>query len=917
MKINLIVLLLASCLLISCKQKTNPYVIGISQCSDDEWRRKMNTEMQHEAVLHQNVALDIKSVVDDTEKQIKDIREFIDRKVDLLIVSPNKAAPVTPIIEEAYAAGIPVVLVDRKILSDKYTAFIGADNYQIGKEVGIYVAKLLEGKGNVVEIRGLEGSTPALERHQGFLSIVRNYPEIKIVYDTDGAWLKEIAESRMEEAFANCQEIDLVFAQNDRMAMGAYNAAIRQQKADHIYFLGIDALPGQDGGIEQVLENKLEATFIYPTGGDKIIQLALNILQGVPFQKNNLLYTAVVDKTNAQILKLQSDEIVEQENKINFLNDRVNTYLSQYTTQRYLFWGAVFVVIFFIVFLSFLIFAYSSKNKLYKELENRNNEINEQKNLLEQQRDQLILLSKQLEEATHAKLVFFTNISHEFRTPLTLISGPVSSLLSDKSINVEQRRLLSLAKKNIGVLLKLIDQIIDFRKYENGKLTLDLGRYDLRQQFIEWNESFLETAKKKQLDFEFLVQQELDFWMTVDMEKMERIYFNLLSNALKFTSDKGKIAVSLNKIRQDNMDFAEIRVSNSGKGISDKDIKHIFDRFYQVDSHMAGSGIGLALVKALVELHNGQIRVDSGQDGWTTFSVTIPFAQDLFSEENIVSPVIQTDVAAEENILHFDQPEIFDESRQENKKMILVIDDNPDIRSYIRSVLSGQYTVLEANDGEEGLKKAIKNIPDIIVSDVMMPKLDGVELCLRLKEELSTSHIPVILLTACSLDEQRIVGYQSGADDYIAKPFNSDVLEIRIRNLIENRKRLKDHFQKKLFAEESKDAFNEVDKTFLNKLREFIDENLADSNFNVEDLGQNMGLSRTQLYRKVKSLTNYSPNELLRIIRLNKARHLLSTTELTISEVTYDVGFTSPSYFTKCFREFFHENPTEYLKRIR
>jgi len=911
-------LLTVFCLFISCKPTTKELVIGVSQCSDDEWRTKMNTEMQHEAVLHQGIVLDIKTVVDDTEKQIRDIQEFIDKKVDLIIVSPNKAAPITPIIEKAYSAGIPIVLVDRKISSESYTAFIGADNYQIGIEVGNYIAKLLNGKGNIAEIRGLDGSTSATERHQGFLDAIHNYQGIELVYNADGAWLKDVAENKMEEALLLHPYIDLVFAHNDRMAMGAYNIANQQNKSNDIYFIGIDALPGNNGGITHVLESKLEATFIYPTSGDEIIQLALNILQDKPYQKNNPLYTNVVDKTNARVLKLQTDVIIEQESKINLLNDRVDTYMSQYTTQRYLLLSAVTIVVLFIIFFILLFRAYNSKNRLNIELKNRNDEINVQKDLLEQQRDQLINLSKQLEEATHAKLVFFTNISHEFRTPLTLIAGPVSSLLSDKTINVEQRRLLSLVQKNIGVLMKLIDQIIDFRKYENGKLVLDLSQSDLKSQFIEWNESFSEIAKKRHLSFEFQVLSDADFSMVVDVAKIERIYFNLLSNAFKFTPEKGHISVSLEKISSSNVNHAVIRVSNSGKGISEEDIKHIFDRFYQVDSHMAGSGIGLALTKAMVELHEGQIQVNSEPNGLTSFTVTIPF---LYNENQQESLVIENSgVAITEHLsdVSSSQQTIFDEDKDEDKCVVLVVDDNPDIRSYVKIVLqNSQYTIIEASDGEEGFRKAVKYIPDIIISDVMMPKLDGIELCQKLKKELSTSHIPIILLTACSLDEQRIIGFKSGADDYIAKPFNSEMLEVRVNNLIESRKHLKELLQENLLSGEPKAEVNDIDKSFLGRLKELIEKNLSNSDLSVEDLGQSVGLSRAQLYRKVKSLTNYSPNELLRIMRLKKAHQILSTTETSISEVAYEVGFTSPAYFTKCFREYYNESPSDYLKRIR
>jgi len=283
----------------------------------------MNLEMQHEAMFYDNVHLEIKTVTDNTEQQIADIEDFIRKKADILIVAPNQASPVTPVVEKAYQQGIPVILVDRKIDSDNFTAFIGADNRQIGSEVGNYVAKLLGDKGNIVEIRGLNGSSPDAERHEGFASAIANYPEINILTSADGAWLKNVADEKMTEILRNFQKIDLVFAHNDRMAMGAYNAAARQNRADSILFIGIDALPGSKGGIAQVLNGKLKATFIYPTNGDKIIQLALNILQNKPFEKHNTLYTNVVDESNARVLKLQTDAIIEQDNKIDVLNSQI------------------------------------------------------------------------------------------------------------------------------------------------------------------------------------------------------------------------------------------------------------------------------------------------------------------------------------------------------------------------------------------------------------------------------------------------------------------------------------------------------------------------------------------------------------------------------------------------------------------
>ena len=914
---TLLLLLVISLLhLSSCQSEKKRVVIGISQCSQDEWRSKMNMEMSHEAALHQGVELVFKTSIDNSEQQIKDIEYFINSKVDLLIVSPNTAAPITPILEKAYDMGIPVVLVDRKIWSNKYTAFIGADNFQIGKDVGNYVVDLLKGKGSVLEIRGLDGSTPTLERHQGFYSVISKYKDITYQSPATGSWSQDTSYIKADAILRSNIKVDVVFAHNDRMAVGAYNAAKNLGREKDIAFVGIDALSGKDGGIEQVLKDRLLATFIYPTGGDKIIRLALNILEGKGYSRNTFLNTSVVDKTNVRVIKLQSDEILEQRQQIEFFNNKIGFFVSQYNTQRYILFSSLFIVTLLVGFFIVLYLAYRSKNRLYVELENKNRAINEQKITLEEQRDNLLSLSEQLDEATHAKLNFFTNISHEFRTPLTLISGPLSSLFADSKINVEQKRLIALAQKNVEILLKLVDQIIDFRKYELGKLQLRVQLKNLKDQFVGWNDSFSEIAKKKQINFGFEVLSDCDFLLPYDVEKMESIYFNLLSNALKFTPEKGVISVTLRQDFIEDSSYAIITVANSGKQLSEANIQHLFDRFYQVDPSMAGSGIGLALVKAFVELHGGTISVITTPDGMIKFSFTVPFKPvDKVVEINEVDEkplrqMFQWESSAQMEVSSFgDAP-------NKERDMVLIVDDNADIRAYMRSILDGRFEVIEAKDGVDGFNKAVKYVPNIIVSDVMMPKMDGVELCRQLKQELSTSHIPIILLTACSLDEERIHGFENGANEYISKPFNSSVLEVRIRNLIENNRRLKELFSENLFFSSNADSINDLDKTFIEKLQSKIEDKYSDSALNVEDLGREMGLSRAQLYRKVKAMTNYSPNELLKIFRLKKAHNLLATSELNINEIAYEVGFTAPSYFTKCYKEYYEQSPTDYQKQI-
>ena len=892
-------------ILMSCTQKHTRYRIGVSQCSDDEWRHKMNNEIVREALFYDGVEVEIRTAKDNNRNQIADIKYFIDKKVDLLIVAPNEAAAITPVVEKAYRQGIPVVVIDRKSLSDKYTAFVGADNYEIGKDVGQYILNRLHGKGKVLEITGLEGSTPAMERHKGLTDVLKEEPGIEITASVDGAWLQSVAGEKMDSVFQTNKNIDLVFAQNDRMAIGAYLSARQQQLEKEMLFVGIDALPGKEYGVEQIINGVLDATFIYPTGGDKVVQVAMDILEKRPYERDTKLSTALVDKTNARVMQLQTDHITEQDGKIERLNNQVNEYLSRYSAQTMFLYACLIILLLFAALLAIIVRAYWTKNRM-------NMELSRQKKKLEEQRDQLISLSKQLEEATHAKLVFFTNVSHDFRTPLTLVADPVEQLLEDKTLTPRQQSLLKVVHKNVHILLRLVNQILDFRKYENDKLELVRANMNLRVQLQEWSHSFQTLALKKHIHFVLEVNDDrADYLMAVDAEKMERVYFNLLSNAFKFTPENGTITVTLSTLtKEEGGRYARLVVADTGSGISVQHIRHIFDRFYQIDVNHAGSGIGLALAKAFVELHGGEITVDSVEGKGTVFTVDIPMT---VVEEPSADLVQEPRITQQTVVEELEDMETEEQIPDENKECILIIDDNADVRDYVKSLLKEEYTVIEAPDGRAGLKKAMKYVPDAIICDVMMPVMDGLECCRKLKTELQTSHIPVMLLTACSLDEQRIQGFECGADSYISKPFNSKLLLVRLRNLMDNHKRLKQFFGDKTTL--SKEPVSDVDKGFVDRFRELIEENLADSELSVEDLGSKMGLSRVQLYRKIKALTNYSPNELVRIARLKKAASLLASSEKTISEITYEVGFTSPSYFTKCYKDYFGESPTDFLKR--
>ena len=666
-------------ILMSCTQKHTRYRIGVSQCSDDEWRHKMNNEIVREALFYDGVEVEIRTAKDNNRNQIADIKYFIDKKVDLLIVAPNEAAAITPVVEKAYRQGIPVVVIDRKILSDKYTAFVGADNYEIGKDVGQYILNRLHGKGKVLEITGLEGSTPAMERHKGLTDVLKEEPGIEITASVDGAWLQSVAGEKMDSVFQTNKNIDLVFAQNDRMAIGAYLSARQQQLEKEMLFVGIDALPGKEYGVEQIINGVLDATFIYPTGGDKVVQVAMDILEKRPYERDTKLSTALVDKTNARVMQLQTDHITEQDGKIERLNNQVNEYLSRYSAQTMFLYACLIILLLFAALLAIIVRAYWTKNRM-------NMELSRQKKKLEEQRDQLISLSKQLEEATHAKLVFFTNVSHDFRTPLTLVADPVEQLLEDKALTPRQQSLLKVVHKNVHILLRLVNQILDFRKYENDKLELVRANMNLRVQLQEWSHSFQTLALKKHIHFVLEVNDDrADYLMAVDAEKMERVYFNLLSNEFKFTPENGTITVTLSTLtKEEGGRYARLVVADTGSGISVQHIRHIFDRFYQIDVNHAGSGIGLALAKAFVELHGGEITADSVEGKGTVFTVDIPMT---VVEEPSADLVQEPRITQQTVVEELEDMETEEQIPDENKECILIIDDNADVRDYVKTKL--------------------------------------------------------------------------------------------------------------------------------------------------------------------------------------------------------------------------------------
>ena len=732
-------------LLTACTSNRPKYVIGVSQCSEDIWRNKLNDELKIGTYFHDDVELRFASADDSDEKQIEQIRQFVSDGIDLLIVAPNQVATVSPAIDEVFDKGIPVIVFDRKTNSQKYTAYIGADNFEMGHLMGEYIATKLKGQGRVLEIMGLKGSSPAIERHNGFESALKAYPNITLVASLQGDWTEQSAFDAVKAYKGDLSDIDFVFGQNDRMAIGARKALSSLRSAlplgsakNSIKYCGIDGLPGKGNGIECVRDSILEASYIYPTHGDEVLQLAMNILEGKPYEKENPLMASLVTRDNANVLLLQNEEMVRQGNNLNQLHERSDLYLKQLSKQ-----GMVLVLALAFILLLLVLIVIVYRYHLQKA------RIAEERTKMERE-----------------QLDFYTQVSHQLRTPLTLIEGPLSQLAETKDIQeagAEASGLFAIIQRNTHQLTQLINKMLNVQA---------TGSID------------------------------------------------------------------------------DLTASQS----------------------TGGQALGSAA--SLVEERC-----------------------DIVDVTGVPDPLCSTD----------------------DLSTVLIVDDNADIRAYLRTILQDKYQVSEAADGQQGLAIANEIVPDLIVSDVMMPVMNGLEFCQRVKSGTATSHIPVILLTARALSQHQIEGYESGADAYITKPFSADVLLARIGNLLKSRLVLKN-----LFASTPQDDTTAAanaslltihsslkEDTFLIKFRDFIEKNMADSDLSVETIGAELGLSRVQLYRKVKALTGQSPVELLRTARLQKGRELLQTTDKNVSEIAYEVGFTAPSYFTKCFKDEFGISPSD------
>lgn len=897
--------LLLTVLLMGCGRAVPPhhYKIGFSQCGDaDHWRKSMLAEMQRELSFHPGMELVYKQADNNSKLQVQQVEELLSEGIDLLIISPNEASPLTPIVEAAYNKGIPVIVVDRKIASGKYTNYIGADNYEVGKMAGEYVAALLKGKGNVITVEGLPASSPAIERKRGFTEALGRYGGISLIAEVHGDWLKDRAERALGAISSQLPRADIIFAHNDVMALGSREAC-NKAGVPGIMIVGVDALPGKGAGLEMVSGRQLTASLLYPTGGKEAVRNAALILEHQQPEKETYLQTMVVDSSNVRMMTLQSDKITSQQNDIELQQKMLEEQRRTYNSQRTIVYILGITLTLALMFAGLLWYSRNLNQKINRKLAQKNDEISRQSR-------QLVEMSEAAAKANEARINFFTNISHEIRTPLTLILGPLDETLEHAHLRPADRQQLSIVRRNANRLLHLVNQLMDFRKLEFNMMQVKATETDLVAFCNNITALFQPIAAKRGIDCR-LVTQEAYLTVWIDEGMLDKVLFNLLSNALKFTPDHGSVIVKLGKNEQQ----AFIEVQDTGIGIPPEVLEHVFDVFYQgeVDNHK-GSGLGLALCKELVQLHHGTITAASERNMGATFTVALPLGNSHFGPSELH---LDKEVAEKEGPFYTGDLLPVQELKEpvafvDKKGVLLVVEDNPEMLAFIKTGLENEYEVLEAPNGQKGMELALEYLPDGIISDVMMPVKSGHALLKEIKADIRTAHIPVVLLTARNLPEQQVEGLQNQADAYITKPFDFTILRNTLTSLLQNRSSMKAHFTAEVPAPLRTAVSRKTDLRFVSEFTAIVEQNIGNEQFVVEDIYRQMNISKVQLYRKVKALMNVNINEYILNARLQKARYYLQYEDVSVAEVAYRTGFSSPAYFSTVFKGKLGVSPTEF-----
>ncbi|WP_293300317.1 substrate-binding domain-containing protein [Pedobacter sp. UBA4863] len=906
---RILVLCLLTCSFLGCTelQPTKRFRIGFSQCiGDDQWRISMLKEIKRELAFHEDVTFLYEDAGGNSEVQISQVKSLLEQNIDLLIISPNEAKPLTAIVEQAMDSGIPVIVIDRKIATRNFTAYVGANNYQIGELTADYLGSQFKNLTKVVAVLGLAGSSPAIERQQGFEDAIKKYDHIQLTHRIYGDWLKTTASQEVENNIKAFAAADVVFAHNDQMALGVYEALKKHGLHAKLKLIGVDALAGQGNGLDLVESKVLTASLLYPTGGKQAINTAIDILKEKPFKKDNLLKTTVIDASNVQIMKMQEERLDQQQSNIERQQNMLEEQHKVYRGQRFTLNILVVSLVLAVVFGGVSFYSLSENWKNNKKLEEQNSEIiaNEK---------QLREMTAKAADATEAKIQFFTNVSHEFRTPITLMLLPIEELLKERNLTLQAKERLLLLQRSARRILKMVNELIDFKKIGDEKLQVRLENVDIIAFAKEIIQAFDNVAKQKFIDLRLLTQKRT-ILATVDLQLFDRVLFNLIGNAIKFTPKYGHVYVSIDEADS----ILSIKIEDSGVGMSEEELAQAFEPFYQGRNvGIQGSGLGLSLCRDIIHLHQGTISLKSEKGKGAICQIEVPVLaledKSVVEVKNLINEEISKIYT--DGVIEKAQSSPVKQQGIEHDKTILVIEDNVDMRNFLLETLAVHYNVIGAANGLKGMEFAVENVPDLIISDVLMPEKGGVETTIQLKNDLRTSHIPVVLLTARTADEQKLAGLTSLADAYMTKPFNMDVLLATIESMLANREMLKQKFTSDIAVTANKEL-SKLDKKFINDLSSIVEANLANEKLSVEDIANAMNFSRVQLYRKAKVLLDCSIAEYILNRRLQKAKFLLTNEkDFSIAEITFQTGFTSPNYFSTVFKSKYGVTPTEFKKK--
>ncbi|WP_437917648.1 substrate-binding domain-containing protein [Sphingobacterium sp. LRF_L2] len=897
-------------LFICCKkEKTSKYTIAFSQCiGNDAWRQTMLEEMKRELSFYPDLEFIYLDAGGSNEKQIAQIQELMKSKVDLLIVSPNEADPLTPIVDSIFQKNIPVIVTDRKTSSGLYNAYVGADNIAIGRLAGKYIEHLLPEGGQIAIMKGLIGSSASKERLLGLQQILNNSKNLQLNLELSGDWKKETAYRQAKKHIEQLKTADIILAFNDQMGLGIHQAlteyGLKEKK-----IIGVDALAGNGNGLEQISQGNLYASMLYPTGGTEAIRIAMAILEHKPYVRDNILGTLVIDRENAALLDLQSKKIQEQQIDIDkrqtLIVEQLKTYKDQRTTLNIL----VVSLVLSVIFGGVAIIVLKSNWEKNKHLELQNTEIRSQ-----QQR--IIEMNQQIKDVAEAKSLFFTNVSHEFKTPLTLILAPLEILSKEKNISKEGVEQIIRIRRNAKKMQTLVTNLIDIHRQDEIKPKLQISAIFLDEFVRQILANFKPLAQQNHIALSFKNTTQIErIW--IDEYLMEQALSNILSNAFKYTKKHGRIEVLV----EENTfgDFFYLRIIDNGMGISPSDIDHVFEPFYK-GSQADGSGIGLSYVKQIVELHHGQVTVSSKEGVGSSFTFRLPTDATHLGDLQLNAESTSSETLPSQEVDNYENSTI-DQTVKFNSShvpTILIIDDHQDIRLFLGTILGKRYNLQFSKNLAEAQTTLKSEHPDLIISDIMLPDGSGLDLLKQLKNG-TTSSVPVLLLSALDTTETKIEGLQLMADAYLTKPFEVDHLLAVVENLIESRKQLKEHYSSVIVRPTNSlnnaNSLTQQDQRFLQHLDILIEERLSDPKLTVEEIAESLHISRVQLYRKAKNLLNCSINEYVLQRRLQKSKHLILE-GLTINEIADRVGFSSATYFTAAFKKQFGLTPSAFKKDV-